>query len=482
MKSLPNMFLLLASILLFEKPLYAAALTAQEETLMLSKAQPEQACMYQTLKDLGWQSEKDPTLAKEAGGNPCEMNSLEEAQSNGYLKLVFKGAVNATNAQAFLADLDQKVFNDASFCAYKLKVAKAASIAKVKVIGNRAHTFSGEGVFMDLPADSWVPFHGSNACSIASRTPTDAVQCFYDRTCATECAVGRQGMEYAVLMELYGRKDFNKNFENDEIAVGAWSILHRTHNPYYTSGEDYQHAVVEKSKLGGPALVGVSGAVCNVKGEDFLDSPPNRNENFVVVSVSQAAAQSFSAHGGMSYFDGLSEQIWKISQNMNSESRKALWPTYRRGFSVTPLNAEIAKIVSDPFLIGTFVYVHPLGQMSLAEHILRQLNINSRTNYTIQFDNISVNGTLFKRYPQYFYEQCMNNYGSRPAPVPSAAPVPAPSVAPAPAPSVAPAPVMAPAPAPAPTPAGPTTLPRARHPRLHRMGQWFRHLFTTGRS
>ncbi|MEG2981873.1 MAG: hypothetical protein RR831_20470, partial [Stenotrophomonas sp.] len=146
-----------------------------------------------------------------------------------------------------------------------------------------------------------------------------ALQHFYDGRVRSECGVGRQVAQLATQRELYGDAAFDAEFSPGELSIGTFLTLHDTDSillgrhagAFFADGK-----AVKTAQLGRQAFVGAPGFIEHVFDKRYLDDINNQAENFVVVDVSDAAAEALRAHGGFAHYDTVNRQIWALAQRM----------------------------------------------------------------------------------------------------------------------------------------------------------------------
>jgi len=168
----------------------------------------------------------------------------------------------------------------------------------------------------------------------------------------------------------------------------------------------YDSNAALSASLGKNAFTGRSGYIGNIYGESYLDSPDDRGENFMTVSVTSAAASALKAAGGFEAYNRRNLRLFELSQRLTN--RYALH--YVGGdFDVSEYGAaavEMQNILRDPVYRGYVTFVHPLGRMTLGQHIVRLLRINPRTPYRFQLYPSAVPHELYYRFALALLNQC----------------------------------------------------------------------------
>ncbi|MBF0314199.1 MAG: hypothetical protein HQK50_14485 [Oligoflexia bacterium] len=373
-------------------------------------------CQYKALKSLGWEIKIETGnrnhISFNESSKACNQDSLDDAHKNGELILNITIAREGENSWKSVAQNFKSLLNStnylqtpldsaASLCAYKQKVRTAALTATTKLDANRRYNFGvGKWAYCDVPWDEWSKIDQSNrySCVVATLSPTSAMECFYDYYCRSECAAGLQASLLATQMELY-RPHFDQAFSTSEVILGYWQDLYQSDNPFFskTKQEIYSKRIQDEdgtlhASLGAAAFIGLSGYIGNVLGEEYLDSPADRGENFMIVDMSAAANEELKSHGGLPYFTQMNHQLWKLYNEEGSNDYQE----------------KIDKILAGAFYSQVKVYVHPLGIMSFGEHIKRLLERNPRTPYKFRLHDETTNSVLFERYKQHLIKRCQS--------------------------------------------------------------------------
>lgn len=97
--------------------------------------------------------------------------------------------------------------------------------------------------------------------------------------------------------------------------------------------------------------------------KSYLDDIHNQAENFVVVDVSDAAAQALALHGGFAYYDARSRQIWELAKQLRGPGKRRFERLlYERDAALratldpqqqTQLQ-QLQTLLDDPFYQGIF--------------------------------------------------------------------------------------------------------------------------------
>ncbi len=362
-------------------------------------------CNVNFLSSLGWQiTEGDVSEISIVEGNPCDNKSIDEVVSESELRIIIPKGKALENQAVLDQKLKAIIDSEATKCAYKIKVSQAVKKATQKLA---AQTEKGSFTFGKQEDLSCVSKSGSQEWKkggndgfldinlMAAASPARAVESFYEGVCKAECLVGRQVASLATQYELFGPSDFNLAFSNKQVVIGR--VAGFSDSPLENTVRDFPAIYDENgerlSKMGPQALVGVTGYIGNVKGADFLDSPVDRGENFIITEMSKLASDTLNKNGGFSAYNKTNELAWTEYNSEKAQGKKN--PTKHR------------ERLKDAFYTQTKVYVHPLGIMTLGEHIERLLRINPRTPYTFRLYPDRNMTNLYEIYKKYKLSKCL---------------------------------------------------------------------------
>ena len=234
----------------------------------------------------------------------------------------------------------------------------------------------------------------------------------------SECGVGRQVAQLATQRELYGDAGFDTVFSAGELSIGTFLTLHDTDSILLGAhaGEFFADGkAVKTAQLGRQAFVGAPGFIAHVFDKAYLDDIHNQAENFVVVDVSDAAAQALARRGGFAYYDARNRQIWELAKELRGPGRRRFERLlYERDAALrASLDAhqqarlqELLALLDDPFYQGFQVYVHPKGVKPIGYHVARLLDRNPRTPYAIDLTLHNLRSTLYWRWIDWQLQQC----------------------------------------------------------------------------
>ncbi|PPU67120.1 hypothetical protein [Xanthomonas pisi] len=386
----------------------------------VSTAAPD--CVEALLRRLGWSIESAaigaPVFQR---GAPCTRGSLAQAQAAGDLQITLPAGWDAQQRGAALKAL---LDDSASQCAYGFEVGAATRRAVTRLQDNPHYRFSalqlgwiGFG-WRGAAAQGWSGFKGFGRGYQPRGSNAQALDAFYRGQVRSECGVGRQVAQLATQRELYGDAGFDQVFTPGELSIGTFLTLHDTDSillgahagDFFADGK-----AVKTSQLGRQAFVGAPGFIAHVFDKAFLDDIHNQAENFVVVDVSDAAAQALARHGGFAHYDALNRQIWELSRQLRGPGKRRFERLlYERDAALqatldppqqTRLQ-EMQRLLDDPFYQGFLVYVHPKGTKPIGYHVARLLDRNPRTPYAIDLTLHNLRSTLYWRWIDWQLQQC----------------------------------------------------------------------------
>lgn len=385
-------------------------------------AAPGSTCTQALLEELGWRFVDAPVATPVVHGGPvCTRATLPQAQRAGDLRVQVPQAWTATQRAALMTGL----FDDpATLCAYTFKLGQATRRATTQLQDNPGYRFSalqlgwiGFGA-RGAQAQGWQRFRSFGRGYQPAGANSAALQHFYDGRVRSECGVGRQVAQLATQRELYGDAAFDTEFSPGELSIGTFLTLHDTDSillgrhagAFLADGK-----AVKTAQLGRQAFVGAPGFIEHVFDKTYLDDINNQAENFVVVDVSDAAAEALRAHGGFAHYDTINRQIWALAQRMPGPGPRRFErllierdPVWRQGLppEQKPLLAELDALLDDPFYQGFVIYVHPRGIRPVRYHIARLLDRNPRTPFAFELGLHNLHTTLYRRWIDARLRQC----------------------------------------------------------------------------
>ncbi|MCS4235710.1 hypothetical protein M2421_002891 [Stenotrophomonas sp. BIGb0135] len=385
-------------------------------------AAPVPACTQGLLEALGWRFVDAPVSTPVIHGGPvCTRATLQQAQRAGDLRVQLPQAWTAAQRAAFMTEL---LDDPATLCAYTFKLGQATRRATTQLQDNPGYRFSalqlgwiGFGA-RGAQAQGWQRFRSFGRGYQPAGANSAALQHFYDGRVRSECGVGRQVAQLATQRELYGDAAFDAEFSPGEVSIGTFLTLHDTDSillgrhagTFLADGK-----AVKTAQLGRQAFVGAPGFIEHVFDKRYLDDINNQAENFVVVDVSDAAAQALRTHGGFAHYDAINRRIWALAQRMPGPGPRRFErllverdPVWRNGLppEQRPLLAELDALLDDPFYQGFVIYVHPRGIRPVGYHIARLLDRNPRTPFAFELGLHNLHTTLFRRWIDARLRQC----------------------------------------------------------------------------
>lgn len=363
---------------------------------------PAVSCKIKALQKLGWTiSFVDSPQSFIIGGNPCDDDTLAEAVQNGELRM----SVSKTQGIREVVELLEKAIDsNPSYCAYKHAIREPVKTAITKLHDNENYGFAGNFNFCNPGGDEWREVVSGNKCMVAKSSGAAAIRCFYDRPCRSECAVGLQIAWHAFDLELLGDETFDKLYKPEEVAIGTWSNVASRSGIFYGSQGTGGESIIN---LGATAFIGAGGYIGNVRaasgdGRDerkYLDRPSDRGENFMITGMSQKAAADLKDLGGLKALNPIFKSAWEayVKAKKSLPEDEAL------------RNPVSMKLLNIPAITETKVYVHPLGELTLWDHIYRLFQVNPDTPYGIELYNLKgdrPNEDSFDRYLSHLEEEC----------------------------------------------------------------------------
>ncbi len=379
-------------------------------------------CEQGLLQRLGWRFETTAVEAPRIHGGPvCTRASLQAAQQAGDLQVRWPATMTEQARQAVL----QRLLDDpATLCAYTFELGAAAQRAARALQDNPGFRFSGLQLGWigfgagGAPAQGWrnTRSFGRGYTPLAGNSR--ALETFYTGNVRAECGVGRQVAQLATQRELYGDAAFDGEFSADELSIGTLLGLHDTDSILLGAGAGEFFAdgkAVRTAALGRSAFLGLPGFIEHVGDRSTLDDLSNQAENFIVVDVGADAAQALAAHGGLAWYDQRNAELWTLAQGIPRLGRRyferllyerdpglrvQLEPRYRDTL------ARMDQLLDDPFYQQFVIYVHPRGIRPIGYHIIRLLDRNPRTSFSIDLALHNLHTTLYRRWREAQLRHC----------------------------------------------------------------------------
>lgn len=388
----------------------------------LSDAVAADGCVQGLLQRLGWRFEQAAVAAPQVHGGPvCTRASLAEAQAAGDLRVQWPARFNDAQRQAVLQGL---LDDPATVCAYTFELGAAVKRATQALQDNPDFRFSGLQLgwigfgARGAPAQGWQRVRSLGRGYVPAAGNSRALQAFYSGRVRAECGVGRQVAQLATQRELYGDAAFDAEFAADELSIGTFLGLHDTDSillgahagDFFADGK-----AVRTAARGRQAFVGVPGFIEHVFDATTLDDLSNQAENFVVVDVGDAAAQALAAQGGLAGYDQRNHELWQLAQTLprlgrryferllferDPDLRRQLAPRYRGTL------ARMDQLLDDPFYQQFVIYVHPRGIRPIGYHVIRLLDRNPRTPFSIDLALHNLHTTLYRRWREAQLRHC----------------------------------------------------------------------------
>lgn len=385
-------------------------------------AAPSPDCTQGLLQRLGWRFEEASLTAPEVRGGPvCTRASLADSQAAGDLQVRWPAALPAAARQALL----QQLLDDpATVCAYAFELGAATRRATSALQGNPTFRFSGPQLgwigfgLQGAPAQGWQRTRSFGRGFVPRAGNSHALQAFYSGAVRAECGVGRQVAQLATQRELYGDAAFDTGFAAEELSIGTFLALHDTDSILLGAhaGDLFADGkAVRTSAMGRQAFVGVPGFIEHVYDKGTLDDLSNQAENFVVVEVGEGAAQALALHAGLAWYDQRNAELWKLAQDIprigqryferllfehDPQLRARLAPRYHAAL------VRMDQLLDDPFYQQFVIYVHPRGIRPIGYHIVRLLDRNPRTPFSIDLAVHNLHTTLYRRWREAQLRHC----------------------------------------------------------------------------
>lgn len=379
-------------------------------------------CSQGLLQRLGWRFETVAISAPQVQGGPvCTRASLAEAQAAGDLRVRWPGTLAEADRQALL----QQLLDDpATVCAYAFELGGAVQRATQALQDNESFRFTGVQLgwigfgARGAPAQGWQRVRSFGRGYVPAASNSRALDAFYTGHVRAECGVGRQVAQLATQRELYGDAAFDAEFAPAELSIGTFLGLHDTDSILLGAQAGQFMAdgkAVRTSAMGRQAFVGLPGFIEHVFDKGTLDDLSNQAENFVVVEVGEGAAQALAEHGGLVWYDQRNRALWQLAQGIprvgqryferllyerDPALRAQLAPRYR------DVVQQMDQLLDDPFYQQFVIYAHPRGIRPVGYHIIRLLDRNPRTPFSIDLALHNLHTTLYRRWREAQLRHC----------------------------------------------------------------------------
>jgi hypothetical protein len=414
----------------------------------------ERRCMINVLKKLGYQTYK--TRQKESSYRSYTGNCLDFKQAE-----FFIGKDQEDFKNKFLQAIS--IENRSNYCQFKKLYSKGAKSAAEKLQSNSNYTFSTSGMITGKVCESnlWISKEvetsfGPIYCSFPStKYPSEALTCFYEGTCYSECLRGMYVALYLNLLEVYGPNDFDRVYNSTEISIGI--SVDSSNSPYFKGrrgdtdqslpletltyeGKKYQKSksnsnevhreestksLIEMDYL---SLIGVNGRISSynaLEGNEngfHLDSRVDRGENFIITDISQEAYKALIKNGLVYYERKLLMLHFLLKKAFEFKSLEArqnfsqLLHLDKKNNAIEKLNGESKKAfqqlkleLNNPFFQGTKIYVHPFGEKTLKFHLRRLFAVNPRVPYFFTLYKSNINSSIFHDFINFYQNKCFIN-------------------------------------------------------------------------
>ncbi|KAF1720570.1 hypothetical protein [Pseudoxanthomonas wuyuanensis] len=401
---------------------YAWGLCASLAIASAAQAAASPACVESVLRRLGWRIETAalPAVRIDAG-TPCARADLAQAQSADDLWLRLPATIEAGDREAALQAALQ---HPATLCAYLFVLGDATRRATAALAANEGYRFNalqlgwiGFGP-RGAMAQGWRPFRSFGRGYAPAAGNTRALDAFYRGRVRSECGVGRQVAQLATQRELYGDAGFDAEFSAGELSIGTFLSLHGTDSILLGRGAGQLLAdgnAVRAARLGRHGLVGLPGAIVHAYDRILLDDVHNQAENFVVAEVSADAAEALRRAGGLAHYDRVNLQVWQLARQLRQRGPRDFQQLlYHRDAAQRArldlrdraIVVRIDALLADPFYRGFRIYVHRQGVQPIAYHLVRLLDRNPRTPYTVELTLHNLHTTLYRRWIDHQLRAC----------------------------------------------------------------------------
>lgn len=374
--------------------------------LLLEKADAKQKCQLKVIKQLGWDFVEGSGTKYSEGTEACRFSNADDARTAGFLRIEFE----KNKVEPFLNKLDEIISSPASMCGYKYRIANATLAAIAKLEKNKKFRFGSKNGKSEAPEKYWThpEFPDMGDLVAHDATPSQAVECFYNDSCRTDCCGGANVTELAMLRELYGPLDFDRAFNVKELGISGDRCdkppvkKANAASPFF--GRTASDKIVldlegkELSKMGAAALIGFIGYfIVDTRSMDDIKSPNDIGETYIITRFSQEAAEQLLKNGGFPYYTKQNRRVWEL------ELRK------RAGKISDGELKEYNELLSSPMYKGVSVFIHPTGQETMGKLITRLVGVNPKIPYKdtgLYADDL--NTGLFKRYTDYYLNKCLD--------------------------------------------------------------------------
>jgi hypothetical protein len=220
--------------------------------------------------------------------------------------------------------------------------------------------------------------------------------------------------------ETFGKTSFDRAFTASELAFGNFGSIPNSlvnGNPVPLSKLNADTATF--LSRGRMALVGAAGGVTGVipegiRGRLMVRSKINRNNNFTVVSVSEAAGRELMKMKSFDAVNVMANQLWELAQEL-PRGVAIDWASQRKKESEIPEavrqaggNAliQLRRITSHPVMTGVQVFVHPYGMANFGDLFLYSSEENPNFPYAVSINYWHLNQAFYTRFQQDAARSC----------------------------------------------------------------------------
>jgi len=379
-----------ASLLLTLLPF--SALTAADEL----------SCSIDVLSHLGWQVEDNSNDTGILNADTCDAD----------ITPVFRYNTNTEKPRKLLKRARKAYNSNTSKCLFNRSYQSSIQSAVDSLIDNTDFKFLPVG---NDPRDPFLPPDGTwdttseRGYDIPHQSIQGSIQSLYKKPFVAECSTATQIAQLASLTEYYGTTT-DQIVDLNEVGIGNWRQYAQVPSiaakqSLFIDRKDRKRDGLKKlANTGHAAFYGQVGYIRPYKGPDFIDSPDNLGQNFLIVDITDKAVASLKARKKpLKELSKLSRKMWKKYRNRQrlGEPKETLREEMRAEFEAL-----------DPFFSDITVFIHPLHTNNFAEHMARQFWYNPRTPYVFEVYEDYQPGFFYNRYIDYQLNLCLNHPGT----------------------------------------------------------------------
>jgi hypothetical protein len=360
----------------------------------------------QFLEHLGWQVVEDPAVREVTivDGKIGWRASIEASRAAGDLRIVVpagRASESAPQLSALLPGIADSIPTRLAW-QHRVRIATEAVCTRLAAAADRG-TYSfprllgiTSPVFVfEPPAGLWSR-QGDLYTPVGS--PSAAIVAFESKSCLAECLVAQMVATLAIQRELLGSEAFDEAYSAADATVGSaeqymttpigHSLAHPGEGPWQalllTETEAGSGDVgAQLARYGPMAFPGLTGILQDEKGTTLS------NDNFVLVSVSEAACETLRTKGGYAYVTALTRE-WRQADAAERQP-------FQTAAKLKPFRERAAAIESDPVMTGIRLYIHPYGIETLGHAVGRPRHKN-RTASEIYPYTCARDDEYFRRY------------------------------------------------------------------------------------